>query len=145
MKKNHYILNTLLAGAVSIYLLVQMLVSTFAPNLILPKASIPNLVLLSLLVLVIEHYAAPNAGRCYICIPVFSALTFALLPLAAGYAADLALVKLAACGCVVFTTVTWLFGTITDRLSTGPKADLAVFASALGLYLASQCFAGMIL
>lgn len=145
MKKNTYVLNTLLAAAVGIYLLIDLLVRTLAPAVILPKASIPNLVLLSLIVLVIEHYAAPNASRCYICIPAFSLLTFGLLPWAAGYAGGMELVKLAVAGCTVFTAVTWLFGSITDRLSTGPKANLALVISALGLYLASQCFTGIFL
>jgi hypothetical protein len=46
---------------------------------------------------------------------------------------------------VVFTLVTWLFSSMTDRLSTGPAAKAAPVFSALGLYLASQVLMGMIL
>jgi hypothetical protein len=53
--------------------------------------------------------------------------------------------KLAVVGAVVFTLVTWLYSTIQDRLSSGPAAKLAPIFSALGLYLAFQAFAGMIL
>jgi len=52
---------------------------------------------------------------------------------------------LAAVGGVVFTAIAWIFSSIQDRLSTGPAAKAAPVLSALGLYLAPQCFAGMLL
>jgi hypothetical protein len=48
-------------------------------------------------------------------------------------------------GAVVFTLVTWLYSTIQDRLSSGPAAKASAFFSAVSLYMASQCFIGMIL
>jgi len=52
---------------------------------------------------------------------------------------------LALTGAVVFTATTWLFSSMTERLSTGPKARAAVLVGAFGIYLAGQCFAGIIL
>ena len=52
--------------------------------------------------------------------------------------------KLAILGGVVFTATTWLYTSLQDRLSTGPLAKLAPVFTALGPYLASQCFAGLI-
>ena len=49
------------------------------------------------------------------------------------------------CGCVLFSLLTWIFDSIMDRLSTGPKAVLAPVISAFGLYLAFQVFAGIVL
>jgi hypothetical protein len=94
---------------------------------------------------VLDHYVAPGAKRCYICIPVFAAITFGLLPFAACFVGALEALKLAVVGAAVFTLVTWLYSTIQDRLSSGPAAKLAPIFSALGLYLAFQAFAGMIL
>jgi hypothetical protein len=76
---------------------------------------------------------------------VFAAITFGLLPFAACFVGALEALKLAVVGAVVFTLVTWLYSTIQDRLSSGPAAKLAPIFSALGLYLAFQAFAGMIL
>lgn len=143
MKNKTYLLNTLLAGIVAVALLIGVLVKTFQPAAILPQLSIPNLVLVALAALLADHFIAPNAPRCYICIPVFSAITFGLLPFAACFVGAGEALKLAVLGCVVFTAVTWIFSSMTDRISSGPAARFAPFVSALGLYLAAQCFMGM--
>lgn len=145
MKNKTYILNTLLSVVLGIYLLVAVVVRAFCPQIILPKANIPNLVLISLIALVLEHYLASDGKRCYICIAVLSAATFGLLPYAAAFSTPLEAVKLAVVGGVVFTVTSWLFTTIQDRLSSGPAAKASAFFSAVSLYMASQCFIGMIL
>jgi len=145
MKNKTYILNTILAVVLGIYLLVAILIRTFAPQIILPKANIPNMVFISLVALVLEHYLVPDAKRCYICIPVFSAITFGMLPYAACFVGAMEAVKLAIVGGVVFTATAWLFTTIQDRLSSGPAAKASAFFSAVSLYMAAQCFMGMFL
>ena len=145
MKNKTYTLNSLLAIVLGTALLVCIFVRTFAPRMILPQLDIPNMVLLSLIALVADHYLAPDAKRCYICIPVFSALTFGLLPFAACFVGAMDAMKLAVFGGVIFTVTTWLYSSVQDRLSSGPAAKAAPAVSALGLYLAVQCFAGMIL
>ena len=109
MKNKTYILNTLLAAVVGIALLIAILVRTFAPAVIIPALNVPNLVLLSLLALLVDHYLAPGTKRCYICIPLLSALTFGLLPWAGGFVSLMDALKLALVGGVLFTLVTWLF------------------------------------
>lgn len=145
MKQNKYFLNTALMAVLTLALAVAVLVRTFAPAVIIPGLDIPNMVLLSLVALLADHYLAKGAPRCYICIPLFSAAAFGILPYAAGFVTGMEAVKLAAVGGVVFTATTWLFSSAQDRLSTGPKAKAAPFGLAVGLYLAAQCFAGMIL
>ena len=93
----------------------------------------------------LDHYLQPDAKRCYICIPVFSGLVFGLLPLAACFVSAMEALKLGAVGAGIFTLVTWLFSSIQDRLSTGPAAKAAPIFSAVGLYLAAQCFMGILL
>lgn len=139
-----YMLNTILAFVLGTVLLAFVLVRTFAPRIILAELDIPMLVLISLVTLVLDHYLAPDAERCYICIPLFSALTFGLLAFAAFLGIAEA-VKLAVFGGIVFTATTWLFTSIQDRLSTGPSAKAAPIVSAFGLYLAVQALMGMIL
>ncbi len=145
MKNKTYILNTLLAAVLGVSLLVCILVRTFAPNFIIPELDILNMLLVSLVTLLLDHYVAKDAKRCYICIPVFSAITFGLLPFAACFVGAMEALKLGVIGCVVFTAATWLFTSMMDRLSTGPAAKAAPFMSAFGLYLAFQAFAGILL
>ena len=145
MKNKTYTLNTILAALFGAVLLVCVFVRTFAPRIILPELDIPNLVLISLVALVLDHYLAPEADRCYICIPVFSAITFGLLPYAAAFVTGSEALELALFGGLVFTLMTWLFSSIQDRLSTGPAAKAAPVMSAFGLYLAVQGLMGMML
>ena len=145
MKENKYFLNTSLALVLGLALLVAVMVRTFAPTVIIPELDIPNMVLLSLLALLVDHYVAKNARRCYICIPLLGALSFGLLPFAACFMGALEALKIGIIGGIVFTATTWLFTSIQDRLSSGPAAKAAPVLSAVGLYLASQCFMGMFL
>lgn len=140
MKNNKYFLSTALAVVVGIALAVCVILRTFFPAIILPQLSIPNMVLLSLIALLLDHYIAKGAERCWICIPVFACLTFGLLP----YAASLVDAMEPAVGGVTFTVTTWLYTSIQSRLASGPVAKAAPVLSALGLYLASQCFAGLL-
>ena len=145
MKNKTYMLNTFLTAVLGIYLLVAVIIRAFCPQIILPKANIPNMVLVSLIALVLDHYLIPDAKRCYICIPLFALITFGLLPYAAAFVTPTEALKLAVVGCAVFTVTTWLFSTIQDRLSSGPAAKASAFFSAVSLYMASQCFIGIIL
>ena len=145
MDKKTYTLNTLLAVVLGAALLVCVLVRTFLPNFIIPELDIPNMVLISLAALVLDHYLAPGAKRCYICIPVFSAITFGLLPFAACFVGGMEALKLGVYGGIVFTATTWVYSSIQDRLSSGPAAKAAPFMSAFGVYLAIQALMGMFL
>lgn len=145
MKKNTYILNTLLALVVFAALLIAVIVRTVSPAVIIPVWNIPNLVLISLLTLLLDHYISPNTKRCYICIPVFAAITFSLLTWVSGFIAGTDVWKIALVGSIVFTATTWLFTSIQDRLSSGPAAKAAPILSAFALYLAVQGFMNIFL
>ncbi len=145
MKNNKYFLSILLTGLLFAVLAVAMVLKLVQPAAVQPPLNIPNMVLLCLAALLAEYYLAGRNPRCYICIPVFSALAFGLLPLMAGFACVHTFWKLGLVGAAVCTVTTWLFTSVTDRLLSGPQAKAAVALSALGLYLAAQCFAGMIL
>lgn len=143
MKKT-YCLNTVLAALLGTTLLAMVVLRALVPNAILPGFDIPNMMLISLAALVLDHYLAPGADRCYICIPVFSAVCFGLLPWAAAFVLPLEALKLALVGALVFTAATWLFSSMMDRLSTGPAAKIAPVFCAVSLYLASQCLMGLL-
>lgn len=146
MKENKYFLNTALAGVLGLWLLAEVLVRAFLPNHFLPQMlNIPGMVLLSLIALLLDHYIAKNAPRCYICIPVCAVLAFGLLPFAACIVSLQEAAKLAVVGGAVFTVTTFLFSSVQERLASGPAAKAAPVLSAFGLFLASQCLTGMIL
>ena len=144
MKNKTYALNSILACVLGLFLLVLIFVRALAPQIILPHLDIPMLVLISLVALVLDYYLAPGAERCYICIPVFSAITFGLLTFAAYLGIREAL-RAAVLGGIVFTATTWLFTSMQDRLSTGPAAKASAVFSAVSLYLAAQVLSGMLL
>ena len=143
MKKQTYMLNTLLAAVLGIACLSFVVVRTFLPRFILPELNVINMVVLSLASLVVDHFVAPGAKRCYICIPVFGGITFGLPPFAACFVGAIDAVKLGVMGAVVFTVVTFLFSWIQDRLSSGATGKMAPVISAVCIYLAAQCLWGM--
>lgn len=145
MKSSKYLLSTLLAAVVFLVMLVYLIIRTFQPAAVLPELNIPNMVLLTVAALLAEYYLAPCRKRCYICIPVFALLTFGILPWISGYGDWTLAWKLALVGACTATVTTWLFTSITERIESGEEAVAAPVVSALGLFLAAQCFAGIIL
>ena len=145
MKNKTYFLSSMLAVVLGVALVTFVIIRTVSPAVIIPDLDIPNMVLISLAALLLDHYLARGAKRCYICIPVFSAICFGLLPYAAAFTTPLESLKLAVVGACVFTMTTWLFTSMIDRISSGPKAKAAPIVSALGLWLAVQAFTAIIL
>ena len=143
MKNKTYTLNTVLTAVLTAVLAVMVVLRTVSPQLILMQFDIVSITGISLAALVLDHYLAPNAKRCYVCIPIFAALSFGILPFAAGMVAVKYLLGLALTGAVVFTVCTFVFTSIQDRLSSGPAAKLAPIMSAFGIWLAVQAFAGI--
>ena len=145
MKNKTYFLNTVLALLLAAALLAAVLVRTFAPIIIIPRLDIPAMMAFSLVALLVDHYLAPNAKRCWGCIALLAVVTFGLLPWAACFADGQRAVRLAVVGGVVFTVTTWLYTAIQDRISTGPASWAAPWVSAFCLYLAGQSFMGLML
>ena len=145
MKNNKYLLNTILAAVVFVACAIALIVRVCVPAAVIPVLNIPGMVLLSVIALLIEHFLTKGNPRCYICIPVFGAITFGILPLMAGFACQHDFWKYGLVGGVVFTLTTFLFTSAQERLLTGPKAKAAALITGLGIYLAAQCFAGIIL
>ena len=145
MKNNKYFLNTILAVVVFVACAIALLVRVWLPAAVIPVLNIPNMVLLSVIALLLEHFLTMGNPRCYICIPVFGVLTFGILPLMAGFACQHTFWKFGLVGGVVFTITTFLFTSAQERLLTCPKAKAAIVVTSIGIWLASQCFAGIIL
>ena len=147
MKNKTYTLSTVLTAVLTAVLAAvlaaMVILRAVSPQLILMQFDIVTITAISLAALVLDHYVAPGAKRCYVCIPVFAALTFGILPLAAGLVTPTHALGLAVSGAVIFTLCTFVFTSVQDRLSTGPAARFAPIMSALGIWLAVQAFAGI--
>ena len=143
MKNKTYTLNTLLTAVLAAVLAAMVVLRAVSPQLILMQFDIVSITAICLAALVLDHYLAPGAKRCYICIPLFAALSFGILPFAAGVVAMEYTLGLALTGAAIFTVCTFVFTSIQDRLSSGPAAKLAPVLSALGIWLAVQAFAGI--
>ena len=144
MNNNRYIRSIALTAVLTLALAACLIIRAFAPVAVLPKLDIPSMVLLSLIALLAEFYLA-GEGKTTLLSAILAALAFGLLPLASGMAGAMEAVKLAVIGGVVFTLTGLLFDSLRNRLTTGPAAKAAPVFSALGIYLAAQCFAGMVL
>lgn len=138
-------LNVLLALAVSIASLSAMVGRALFPAAILPKWSIPTLTGISLLVLLVEDLPAAEMRRNYAGIAMLSCLTFGILPRASGLWDGGESWKLALVGGGVFTSVTWLFSSMEQRITSSGGSKLTRMMGAIGIFLASQGFSGILL
>ena len=148
MKAATYKLNTVLAGLVGGICLVLMLVRTFMPQAILPLADIPNLSAVCAAALVIDSYLdwkrVPK--RDWVLTAVLAVLTFWLLPWAAGVTSGIGeALRLGVIAGALFTIMAFLFNAIQDRMVSGKSFLLAPLCVGVGMYLACQCFAGILL
>ena len=143
MKNKTYTLNTVLVAVLAAVLVAMVVLRAVSPQIILMQFDIVTVTGICLAALVLDHYLAPGAKRCWICIPLFAALSFGLLPLAAGLVTVASALGLALTGCVIFTLCTFVYSSIQDRLSSGPAAKAAPVMSALGIWLAVQAFANI--
>ena len=76
---------------------------------------------------------------------LLGALIFGLLPFGAGLTAGGEAVRLAVVGGAVFLVLTFLFTTLRERLVSGRAGRLAPLVTGGVLFLACQCFIGMVL
>ena len=145
MKNNKYLLHILLVAVLFVALAAGLLIRVWVPAAIIPPLNIPNMVLLSVIALLIEHFLAQGNARCYWFTALMGVLAFGILPLMAGFACVHDFWQYGLIGGCVFTATTFLFTSATERLLTGPKARAAVVLTAFGIYLAAQCFAGILI
>lgn len=145
MKNRTKILNTLLAVVVGLTLLVCVLVKMAVPNVVLPELDIPVMAALSLAALVLTSFFRTEEKGSLVAEAILAAVTFGVLPWAAGFASTADIWKLALCGGVVFAVLDMVFEAMLDRIEALGNSKIAVIPTAFVLYLACQCFAGWII
>lgn len=145
MKKQSGILNLLLAAVVGVVMVVYMVCRTIQPAVVLPVLNIPMLLTLSTLALILKACIAPQTEYCWILAAVLAAVTFALLPWAAGEADAREALMLGLWGGVAFAIAERIFASLGERVASGRGGKLAMAATGICLILAGQCFAGILL
>ena len=143
MKNRTTILNSVLAAVLGLVLLVSILVKTNCPHFILPEINIPYMAAVSLIALVVTYFVKTEEG-CLFCEAILAAVTFAILPFAAGLASA-ELWKLALCGGMVFAVLNAAFSGMVKRMELADTPKGSVIPAAFALYLACQCFTNIIL
>lgn len=137
--KNTYRLNTFLAVVAGLVFLGYLAEHAFAPAAILPPLDLMLVSGISLVALILEHYSGkPVEGRCWPVTALLSALTFVLLPLAAGLMSGQELLRFALVSWAAFMVLTFLFTAICQRLASSPASKIAPLLSAGVLLLAVQ-------
>lgn len=144
MKNRTTILNTILAAVLGVTLLVSIIAKMMCPQLILPQMNIPYVAAVSLVALVITSFVKTEEG-CIYCEMLLAAVTFGVLPMVAGMASGIAVVKLALCGGIVFGALDLMVNAMTKRIAMAGICKCAVIPSAFVLYLACQCFTGILM
>lgn len=140
-----YMRNVLLAVVLAAVLIVMLLVETFSPASILPPVNIPNLIGLCALVLMLDCWLNPDGEEEILWSGAMAFVTFFLLGWASGMDLGAPVWKIALVGAVVFGGMAWLFRSIAERIRSGRCGNAALVVTAFGLFLAGQCFTGIIL
>ena len=143
MEKKNFVLNVLLAVVLGAGLLVGIVWSAFQPNVVLADLDLTAIVALVLIALVIEYLWKGTQKRAWVVQIVLAAVTFAVLPMAAGYVG--AGVKMILCGTALFAALTWVFDSVAERMSVTTHCKFAMIPRAFVMFLACQCLMGMIL
>ena len=144
MKNRTTILNTSLAAVLGVVLLASIVAKTMCPQLILPQINIPYVAAISLVALVITSFVKTEEG-CIYCEMALAALTFGVLPFVAGMVSGAEVLKLALVGGIVFGALDLMVNAMTKRISMAGICKCAVIPSAFVMYLACQCFTGILL
>ena len=138
MEKKNFVLNVLLAVVLGAGLLVGMEWKAFQPNVVLADLELPAIAALVLIALVIEYLWKGTQKRAWAVQIVLAAITFAVIPFAAGYAGTG--IGLILCGTAMFTALTWIFDSVAERLDVTCDCKCAMIPTAFVMYLACQCF-----
>lgn len=143
MEKKSFVLNVLLAVVLGAGLLVGIVWRAFQPNVVLAELDIPSMAALVLIALVFEYLMKGSQKRAWAAQIVLAVITFAVLPLAAGYAG--AGIKVTILGTVVFAVLTWIFDSAAERMSVTTDCKYTMIPTAFVMYLACQCLMGIII
>ena len=143
MKNNKYLLSAVLVLTIAVSLLALLLINAFFPMVTLPKFTVANLSVVSLVALVVNYYLTEEENN-HLIVIAFAFVAFGLLPFVTGFVGLLDALLLAVKGTITFTAMMFVFSSIQNRLSSNGKNWFAPVMTAVMLYLAIQCLMGIV-
>ena len=154
MKTVSFRLNTVLAAVAGLACLAIVLARALAPYMVvIPLVSIPNIAAVSVAAVVVDGYLdwkKPIPGRSWTLTAALAALTFWLLPWAAGLTTAAEALRVGVIGGLVFALIAIMFTGIRQKIASGPAgkgwlAYVSPLAAGFVLFLAFQAFIAVIL
>lgn len=154
MKTVSFRLNTVLAAVAGVSCLALVLARTFAPYMLLmPLVSIPNIAAVCVAAVVVDGYLdwkKPAPTRSWVLTAALAALTFWLLPWAAGLTDAGEALRVGVIGGLLFALIAFMFTGIRQKIASGPAgkgwlAYVSPAAAGFVLFLAFQAFIAVIL
>ena len=143
MKNNKYLLSAVLVLTIAVSLLALLLINAFFPMVTLPKFTVANLSVVSLVALVVNYYLTEEENN-HLIVIAFAFVAFGLLPFVSGFVSLVDALLLAVKGTITFTAMMFVFSSIQNRLSSNGKNWFAPVMTAVMLYLAIQCLMGIV-
>ena len=143
MKNNKYLLSAVLVLTIAVSLLALLLINAFFPMVTLPKFTVANLSIVSLIALVVNYYLTEEENN-HLIVIAFAFIAFGLLPFVSGFVSLVDALLLAVKGTITFTAMMFVFSSIQNRLSSNGKNWFAPAMTAIMLYLAIQCLMGIV-
>ena len=144
MRKNPYFINVLHGAFVGIICLIRLLLEAFSPAVVLPRIDIPFLVILSVIPMTLEYYLVSERNREPFLSIILAGETVALLPYCGGWSINMPIWKLFFAGAAVFGITDLFYAGIGERMSSCPNSKISPAVNAFILFLASQCFQGLL-
>lgn len=142
MKKSAYTANVILAIFLAALLLAVLLFRAVIPALMLRGINIPSMAAVSLLSLLAERSLIREIRHRKLAQGLLAAVTFALLPRAAGMVFTIwKILRYAIAGGLVFAACMALLDSLHERV----EGSAALFAAAFMVFLASQGFASILI
>ena len=141
MRNNRFLLSIILVLTLCVSLLTLILIRTFLPAAILPQFNVGSILIVSLIALVINYYLSDRKYDLFAI--AFAFVAFGVLPYVSGFVTVLDALILALKGACTFAVAMFMFTSILERVNVSGKNIVAPVITALMLYLAFQCFIGM--
>ncbi len=130
-----YTKNIIFTVVVAVVAITYLIFNTFFVDIMLPKLSLPMMVLLVAVAEIISSYLKLENTGCIFIRAILGGITFLMLELS---------VMTVLLGALVFLIVDFIYLFMESRMNSGKRTCLTPLVNGLLLYLAAQGFQGLI-
>ncbi len=137
--------NSFLALVVGLTILLMFISKTFLPGAMLLQLSMPNIAGICLIALLLNHYLGSKETGNILLNALLGGIILGIIPVAGGVTIGMGALKLAIVGGVEYAVLSWLFGSMINRMESTISTKLAPVPTAFVLFLACQGLANILL